>query len=210
MPVALSLGDIVEVRLTSTGVNDRAVNVLHGVIEAPVGVSLTLQELADQINAAFVALLPPCMSVHATFRGVTASRVFPLPRSVSAVSSAAGTAGAVAGDPLPAQCSGVIAKKTVLAGKHFRGRFYVPYPAESQSGADGQPNAGYVALLDLLKVQLTGTVPYNVGANALDFTNVVLRRDLPLGLAATNKVDATVSRILWGTQRRRGGFASHN
>ena len=151
------------------------------------------------------------MVTNAQYRGLGVRKIWPHPLTVEAVSTFAGGAGNVAGDPLPFQVAGIATKKTNLPGKSFRGRVYLPFPSEASNDVDGNPTMGYGTLAQtfLAAVQLSyiisATPPAPPGDNA-SFTPCVWSRKLLQGTFTI----AHAFKDKWATQRRRGDFGKPN
>lgn len=126
------------------------------------------------------------------------------PGTVATQDSVAGAvAGSNAGDPLPAQCALVFTLATLVKGRSYRGRFYLPGVTEDEVTA-GTLNGASVTSFTTIGTQL-GAVFGPSGSNA-NWQLVVISRYLngvkratPVGTAVTTIVLDPVIR----TQRRR-------
>jgi len=145
------------------------------------------------------------MTATGEFRGAQAQKVFPLPKGATfnASDPAAGTRST---EPLPPQTCGVISLKTALAGRHFRGRIYLPFPAENDNGVTHIPSATYITNASTLMTGIFVTTGV-VGATGTTNMKPVIFNRLTGG--TTDVVSGRV-REGWGTQRRRSYFGQHN
>jgi hypothetical protein len=167
----------------------------------------TIHDFSVRLADLFSTLYPACLSENAEFRGVGV-RPWTAPITYAYDFAVSGEAGTIAGDSLPSQVSGVIALKTGLSGRHYRGRSYIPFPGESVSNIGGRPDATYLTALQLLADQLATNTPVDP---------VFVTDDTDMFPAILNRVGATTQPVVqgiarngWGTQRRRGAFGQTN
>jgi hypothetical protein len=203
----MAVNDIWEVKFFSSASDQLAVNVLHFIVQAQVGQDPTGQEVADHFSNSYGGQLAALMYQGATFRGVTAQRIRPLPKLLTEISTLNSGAGSSGLNPLPRQVSGIITKRTALSGRAFRGRIYVPFPATTENGTDQLPVAGYITRLDTFANALITpqTVP-TAGPNNATLQMTIFHQ----GPGGDQPVIAWVSRPRWGTQRRRGAYGAPN
>ena len=200
--MALAANDVIEAKIFLTTTGEVAINALHYRVNAVVGASLTEQQVVDLLFTRFSTGYPPLVSSAAFYAGMTVQKIRPLPVGAAQFSSAAPVAGTVAGDLMPRQVSGIITKRSVLAGRANRGRMYVAYPSESDNGTGGAPSAGYITRLATLAGQAFVNFTLTSGANSVDLVPVVYHRIL----GTSNDVTTSLSRNYWATQRRRNNF----
>jgi hypothetical protein len=79
--------------------------------------------------------------------GLIYQRIWPTPVLDRANTSHAPVTGTVEEDMLPSQCCGAISLRTGLAGRKFRGRKYIPFPARTMDVGAGTPTVAALALL---------------------------------------------------------------
>ena len=117
--------------------------------------------------------------------------------------------GTITGSITPSQVSGIGTWQTLQAGRGYRGRSYVPFPAASDVDTDYTPKAAYVTRLLTLLTDMFGTMSANpfVGALGQAVINPVLYHRATGGF--TN-VTNFVARKRWATQRRRGDYGRIN
>lgn len=120
-----------------------------------------------------------------------------------------GTAGAT---PLPGQISGIYTVQTGFAGRGFRGRVYVPFPATAGSTTTAPPlmtGAYQTQLQDLANVCVGNQTVAAGGATYAIVYGLVHSKPLALKgvfIAST----AAKFGLNWATQRRRGDFGRLN
>lgn len=199
-------GDILEARFVCFVPNQVGINVRHygvsGVIGAPTGV-----DVADYLDGVFESFYKSCISSQATYRGCGVKRLLAVP-SAEDIGIANAGIGTGAGDLLPKQTCGLITLRTGLPGRGFRGRVYVPFPAEDDNDTDSTPTAAYITLLTAFGTQLKTVLPMviSVGVTEATLTPLVYHRLLGLGTAITQGTP----RDRWASQRRRGDFGAMN
>lgn len=203
MANALADLDILTVRLVAAAGNQVSYNILTyevnssslgGIEDTDVGPALDLVLSAPMVNV---------LCDQATYRGLDIRRRLPTQTAPLATTTSQGPGGIV-GSLMPRQTCGVIGKGTGLGGRRFRGRSYIPFPAEESGDVDGTPEAAYVTLLQTLAdaiaqaVNVTGAV---TGGSAV-LVPVLFHDALGTNTPITN----CVARPKWGTQRRRGSY----
>lgn len=201
----MAINDIVQIRHYCVKGDQLAINVTNWKVTAEVTGGATLQDMAETFADLGETNYPPLLDSSALYRGAQAQKIFPLPKSASAVFSKT-TAGLVGGNDLPSQVSGIISLRSSLAGRHNRGRIYIPFPSDGSNTAAGHPNAGYVTNLQafMTAVFVVQTV---VGAGGTTTLKPVI-----LNRTANTTVDIVAGRVKdrWATQRRRGDFGQKN
>lgn len=200
-------GDIVRLTTFCQQGTQAGINVYHGVVTRTLTGGADLSEILAVWNTEMAAVLKPCLNNQASFKGGAIQNVWPLPVGgvvYSGSSAGAGTGGATA---LPQQVSGIITWGTILAGRRYRGRSYIPFPSTAQNDTDDTPTAAYVTLLNAIGTRIkTGiTVVGAAGNSKVSFE--VYRRTLPNDSALIMNY---VSRKKWATQRRRGNYGQPN
>lgn len=207
MATNLVSNDLLEMRIVCATADQVSVNVLHYQARQVTG-TVTDQEAADHVEQGVDLLYQSLLSVHATYRGVSAQRIFPLPKTVPAVAQNP-LVGTHVGDLLPKQVSAVVTKQTRFAGRKYRGRIYIPFPSESANDTDSTPTAAYLATVEQLAAFLLQPIPVaGAGGGGATLTPILLHRD-PV---APTFDDITTWRVndKWGNQRRRGAYGQQN
>ncbi len=132
MPDPVAVNDILRIKTFCFQPPQVGINIRFAIVTSVVGVINTADVAAvydGLVQGPYKALL----SNPSTYVGVNCQRIFPGTPTFPAgtqVSAGVGTAGATA---LPAQVSGIITTQTGLAGRKFRGRSYIPFPATADS-----------------------------------------------------------------------------
>lgn len=201
-----NLNDVYEVRIICTLGIQTSINVRHYVCTVLNGLGPTDAQIASAMDTTFNVDFKSLLSVQATYRGVGVRRIKPLPVLVETSTIANLGVGTVLGDALPSQTCGVIKLGTAVAGKSYRGRIYVPFPSETDSGAQGDPNAGYLTNLGLLANTCLLQVTAGTAPNNAVFDPVIHSKKLGLDTF----LSSSFARLSWGTQRKRGGFGRPN
>lgn len=200
----LAVGDLYQARLYVTMQEQTGIIVRHYRISDITG-GPTDADLADAVDAKVSVTLKDCLVQLASYRGVGVQRINPLPKTVEVFNTMGQGVGTQAGEPLPKQVCAVITLRTQFAGPRYRGRAFVPFPAEADNGADAKPTAAMLARLVLFADKLDDAlvVPPLGGGAAIP---VVYSRKFG---TREDILQASV-RSRWGTQRRRGDFGATN
>ena len=185
-------------------------NVLHYVISASAGAGVGLLDVANALFALKAPVYGPVIANAAQFSSVTCTSIFPLPRSLSVKSTTAPVVGTGGIGLLPEQVSGIVKKRTLVGGRHGRGRAYIPFPADIDNSATGRPTVAYVTALATLALEMLTPVLVTVGAATVLLDPCIVNRSVPISLAATTPVLDTNAEASWATQRRRGNFGRPN
>lgn len=166
----------------------------------------TDQQLVDSFSTGFSAFYKPCLAPACRYYGAMLNRVSPGATTSTVFSGNGRGVGTATGDNLPRQTSGIITLKTAFAGRRYRGRVYIPFPAEADNDAVGNPTAGYVTRLGLLAAQYAGPLVHSIGGGTVVTSLLVRSRKFGLW----TPVIATIARVVWATQRRRGSYGRTN
>lgn len=191
--------DIVEVKAFCSLGPQQGINVLHYRCSAIGGAGLTDQDLCTTMSAIVAPLYKAYLPTAARYEGLRLQLVWPPPVPVAVTSFSGNGAGGIATDPLPSQATMLSRKNTSLAGRRNRGRIYLPFWCESQSGTDGKPSAAAITLAGTLLAQLLTTQAYAIGGDSVTLVPVLWRRGGPDYQAITS----FTTRNAWATQRRR-------
>jgi hypothetical protein len=203
----MPVGDIIEARVITVQGPQMGVNVRHFRIDSVTGGEPSLSNIATQIEGAYAPGIRALMVSTATFRGVGARRIFPLPRSNEFISTASAGSGTVGGDALPFQTSGLITLRTALGSRRGRGRMYVAFPAEADNAGQGLPSSGYTANLAGLAIVVESSQTVTGTAGSLVIVPGIFHR---IGAPNFDPLVAAIPRLAWATQRRRGTFGRPN
>lgn len=207
--------DIFEVTFHNHTANQRGLVRRYYEARNVTGNGPTDAEIGIRFDTAFPPLFKALMATTAFYRGVKIAKVFPGQRQRGFTNTTSAGAGTAVGDLLPTQCRGIITLRTALAGPGFRGRAYIPFPAEADNAANGVPTAGYVTRLTTMGAQLI-LAQNAVGAAGNQANLIPIIWHLPKGLPnePANRdaydLNEAVSRTKWATQRRSGEYGRIN
>lgn len=196
----LLLNDVVKVTFFNKQGSQVSQNVVHFIVDAVTGTP-TEQGVADDLSTVWSSLYADLMTDKAEYRGLRLQRVGLMPTQGVLTTSGVG-AGTLAGDALPPQTAGLIRKLTDTVGRTGRGRFYIPFPAEASSDANGRPNVSYQTSMAAFVTKLTTTTTYGPFGNNADLTPCLFK--ITLGIGTVKRITSAVRRADWATQRRRG------
>jgi len=202
------VGDILKVRAVCATLNTAqiAVNVRHYRVSGIAGTGVTQQAITDAINTAWAPLYKPLLAANAQYRGIGVQKIFPVPPTAETINASLNGVGTAAGDMLPTQTCGLLQLRTTFAGPYYRGRVYLPFPAEGDSDANGAPTAGYVVNALALATQMKLTFAVTVGANQNTMIPIIWHR----ATLAYSDITVINGIFRWATQRRRGTFGQTN
>lgn len=204
----LTIPSTVQVRLFWGNAGHQSTNTTHGTITAGTSVDVTMANniLAALVSLEVSSLLHNEFSAQGGIQGV-GLRDLRAVDFAEIISTGPGAVGTSPDDSMPPQIASVISLKTSKAGKHNRGRMYIPGWAEGASATNGQMtiaafnalqafadglNAAYLAGLVTLGVAQRPV--YNVDDCTITVPGI------------TNAVtQAVVRNTFWDTQRKRAG-----
>ncbi len=124
----MAIGDIIETVITWENITrkDRYVNVLHWRCKTEISSPAMEIDAAEGLLTKTLNGVLPSMANTFTILNVLAQRVAPEPRTAGFVAIApANSNGGQAGQALPPSTALVIRKRTIFAGRRFRGRVFV-------------------------------------------------------------------------------------
>jgi len=201
----MAVNDVVQIRFITKLDDQISINVVNFKVTAEATGGATMQEIANLMSSRGQSIYPDVMTASGEYRGAQAQKVFPLPKGAT-FSSSDPAAGTRSTEPLPPQTCGVISLKTALAGRHFRGRIYLPFPAENDNGVTHIPSVTYLANANTLMTSIFVTTVVVGAAGSTTMKPVIFNR------ATGGTTDVTSGRVRegWGTQRRRSYFGQHN
>jgi hypothetical protein len=197
---------IYQLRSYCTFGEQTAINITHW------RVPLIGAPLIDTANIALIAdgLLAPhykgLLAKEASYHGADCATIWPA--ATQPLTSVTGLGiGTAIGGILPGQTSGLIRFRGLRAGRHGRGRMYVPFPAVGDCGLTGAPMARYMTALNSMAIVLLDGIQSTSSPGAAGH--------LKLGLwDKTGKVFDQVWQVAapaaFATQRRRGHFGRLN
>lgn len=203
--IMANINDLYKGRIVAAQTNQIGVMVRHYLVSAKAGTGATDQQIANALDAAVAAPLKALMASTVTYRGAAVQRIIPAPPLVEVFSVTGNGPGTATGDPLPSQVSGIISWRTANAGPFYRGRNYIPFPAEGDNDVDGKPTAGYSTRCGTL---LNALVSFVAGSGGN--TNTMLAVIYHRVSASYSLITAGFTQFRWATQRRRGIFGQAN
>jgi len=216
MATAIDPGDLLRVRIWFQSGDQAAVNTVYYVCATVSGNPTTDLNVAQQMDAFVAPSYKVLIADTATYRGVQVSIVRTPPRATQQAFAQAGvgTAGAVG---MPRQVSGLLKFNTTDAGRAFRGRLYIPFPATASAATDGLPSSTYLTDLASLAslYQSIGSFDNDL-VTPTGFITVaqVIVHTVPKGGVppppAPSPVIAWTPAEVFATQRRRGSFGRPN
>lgn len=205
----LAVGDVIQVINVTRTTDQIGLNVFHYKVSVTPG-TISLGTMVTALEAfGFGTAVRDLLSASAEYRGILSRRIFPT-LSLQFGSTTDQGVGAVAGDLLPRQVSGLIKKLPAVAGKGKSGRFYIPFPGEADNAAASVPTAGYVTRLDTLRGMLINSLTGATWAADPCIVHRATKAPAPVTPFATWGITAMTSATLWATQRRRGSYGRTN
>lgn len=214
MPFALLSNDIVEVTVLTKFDEQVGINRWFLNYSSTSGTAVD-EDVANALEPPINLLYNALLSASANFGGIGVRiwRAFIVQTNPFYVVSAVAP-GAVAGDPLPGQVSGLIKKVSNLPGKKAYGRAYIPFPSEADNSNLGRPSAGYVTRLQALAGYMEAPGAF-VGPNGLfALTGRHKWRTNPDSPPPANYAFAPVTQFVareaWATMRSRGDYGAAN
>lgn len=206
MPRVLTLDNIVEAAYTMYFRSQLGINVCHYRV-ANVTASPTDQDAANALDAIAAPLYQQLLPQAVTYHGVRLRVAKVLPAPMAVTTSLLAGPGTIASDVMSLQTCGMVTKRTVLAGRAYRGRMYIPFPPETRNDPTGVPSAAYVADLATLATAICLSVtPVAGGGGTCDLIPVLYHR----GTASSTDLSTIVARRKWATQRRRSDYGKPN
>lgn len=204
----LAVGDIWQLRVVCKLADQMAINTTYWFIDNPGVPARNDAQFAIACDSQFAGPYKGVMAPAAAYVQCQVQRVDPLPPTVPAIGAAGAGAGTRTGDPLPRQSCGVITWLTNFAGRAYRGRIYLPFPAEGDNDADSTPVAAYLTQATALANAYNNFVAFTSGGVTASFHQVLVHH-ASQPIAPTPVTNYRVN-DKWGTQRRRGSYGRQN
>jgi len=147
-----------------------AINDTHWIVVGEVGTGATGTEIAIAVDTAQAALYKAAMANIFTYWGVTAQKVYPLPRGVQRPTIASRGVGSRTDPPLPPQVAGLITFKSLnpAAGAGDRRRIYYSGMDINAMNTDGTMEATYIGRMEDLAGALAVTLTAGSSPNTSD------------------------------------------
>lgn len=151
---------IYEIRPIMRQGGQTALNALHYKFTSLGAITATEADAASSFGNTFGDLIRALMTTTANYAGCEIQRISPT-RGDPVFSNDQAGAGTVAGDPMSPFTAGRIKKRTGVASRRARGRFYAAFPGEADNAVPGTPTAGYLTRLDALANFLETSIDLN-------------------------------------------------
>lgn len=217
MASTLTVGDVLRVQGICTMGVQTALNTAHYVVSNVTGGGLTDTQLAVEFDQLVSGPYKAWLPTQAAYFGVLVQRIFPVPQYAHQIGNAGAGPGTGGGGALPGEVSGLAALRTNFAGRAFRGRLFIPFPAGNSVAAGPIPLALSPAALTLMGEivgNLAQSVTFAVGGASISLTCVVFHRKAnKAGTTTPNGVTPITSfalETLLADQRRRSARGRAN
>lgn len=210
----MAMGDVYRVRTICYTATQIAINSTYWLSTNSTGAGALPADIATAFDTLFAPVYKNWMSSAAKWRGVDVQKQV-TPRPVPEFQIVNDAAGNGSANMLPTQVSGVIGWKTLIAGRHNRGRIYPGFVDALFADAAGSLTAGGVAVLAPIAAAY-GTQPVvtTVAPAGTDTFRLCVRSVTvavpPPNLVAYTPVVTGIPRTRFATQRRRGQFGRTN
>lgn len=217
MPSTLALGDKIKVRAWVKDVDQAAVNTITYLCTGGNTGGVTDQDVASSLQVNWNPFYVGLINNNAEWRGVQCylEPATPGPTRAPVFDNSnplVGTAGAVAA---PRQTCGLIQFGTTNAGRQYRGRIYLPFPATADVALNGAPSASYGTRLNAFATFLQNTFFLTdvSGTKFIPCIQVLVHGPFgkpPQPGPLPSPIIQWSSSNRWATQRRRGAFGRLN
>jgi hypothetical protein len=206
MPTSLIPTDVLEIRVyTKGGTNQEGLNVLHYRVVSVGSTPSTDADIASGISAVLAPRYKPMMYSTSAYDGVQVSIVSRTPRPVTQVYNSDAGPGTGGTGQMPPQTCGLISWRTLLGGRAFRGRTYIPFPSSDMNSATGFPTTGYATLTINLANAILGYAGTSIAGRTATLAPVIWHK---LTRTTTDIWNAFLGEK-WATQRRRSEYGKN-
>jgi hypothetical protein len=200
-------GDVIIMKTFCWRAPQLGLNIRHWKIISSTGGGVAMQFIADSIDALMGPLLRSLLHNSASYKGLTLqTTLVNEPDPLEYFAKAGEGAGVTVGQALPPQICGLLSLRTRVVGRAQRGRMYVPFPGEDDSGQNGGPNLDYIDRLVTLGQFLTSSLNISTGTGLVNLEPVIYHRKD----GTVTILNKSLARSSWATQRRRGDFGRVN
>jgi hypothetical protein len=203
-----NVGDILQAKTYTYFQGQLGITSVHYRVTAAAGTE-TSQLVVAEYDTFQATQYKALITNAALYRGVTLQKIKTTIESlaISITNSGVGTGGATAG---PTQVAGLITKRSNLAGRHGRGRVYIPFPDASAFGAlTSQPTGAYLTALANLAAKMFVN-PYTFFTAPLLQLEPIIANPTVLIVGSWPVITTTTQQPKWATQRRRGDYGRLN
>lgn len=203
--ISFSVGDIVQMRVTSYAAPQVGFNILHWRVTTATGAPDDVLFRSIFTTAALSSAYRAILTTYAAYRGYDFQRISPT-ISANVVDTGSQGAGTTAVPTAPLAMAGIITKKTFIPGRRGRGRLYFPFFSASNIGNDGTPVFGWAAQLDSVAAILLAPQSATSGGNTIGIQPILWAKRT----STFTNVTSWLSREKFGTQHRRGDYGTPN
>jgi len=154
----MAIGDIYAIQIVQEYQSSVMLNVLH--YETTVQGSGDVASLASEIVSNVIPALKALQTNELEHTFVVAQKIWPLPVNLAHATSTGAGVGGIATAGSPAEVAAVITKETALAGRAFRGRFFITGIPQSRT-VGGKVTSTMLTAMDTLALALQGSQVLN-------------------------------------------------
>lgn len=200
-----AVGDVYEMTTICRYGGQNGLNKTHWKVTFIIG-SPEEPSTASGMNAMFQTQYTDYLSDQCKYVGLTWQKIHPLPVADlnPVLANATGSRESQVG--LPTQVSGILTKRTGVAGRANRGRIYLPFWQESDNSSASRPEAAAITLMAGIAGTFETTHVLAVTGGSITLQPVIWRR----GPRTTIAVTSVSPRLYWATQRRRSFVREHD
>jgi hypothetical protein len=206
MPYVDTTGDVVRTSSFFSYANGQVQETVWHWALAAAGAADTRAALASHIATIWATRYTNEIDTTTIFKGITVHMAKSVAKWAPVMHSA-NNAGNNTTHNLPTQVRGLLSLKTDMAGHAYRGRSYLPTPAQDRNSIDGHPSTTHITACQQLANDLL--VPYVTAGST--WVLVVFHRKPTADIgAAYSNVAAASMQGKWATQRRGGDYGRLN
>lgn len=200
-------GDIMLATLACFNTNQVGLNNTHWLALSHTGVGADDEDLALYLDTTLAPMYKLYLGAQASWYGVRVQKQLPLPKPVAAISAGFIGPGTGSAATLPGQAAAVMTKRTLLAGRAYRGRIYLPFAAQAMNNATtNKPEPAAMALFNAIGTALAGNITVGTVPNQTVLQPVLFHRRT----GTTTPLQEMTAAGAWGTQKRRGNYGRPN
>jgi len=211
MATVLAVDKLLQLKVECKTVTQLGINLYYWRVSSILLGLPTDQDAADIFDQVVGPAYIDVLSAHANYAACKVQILQPPPMPTEVGASVNAGAGNRTGDLMPTNVAGIITKKTGFAGRAYRGRAYIPFPAEDDNGIDGLPVAGYLGNLGALAAIVFSDFTFTSVDTLRSATlTPVLRHDKAVAIPGTNPITSYRVNAKWANQHRRGDYGRPN
>lgn len=172
------------------------------------------QDCATTLDGIIAPFIKAVMGAAVTYNGMQVRIISRVPQPAAVASTAGTGVGTVGGGLLPLQTRGFWSRRTNTSGRAFRGRVYIPFPAQNDN-TGGVPSGAYQTRLIALAnaIEPFAGIAVTGGGGAATLVPTIFHRARPGPPPVPASETVITSRLFpikWATQRRSGSFGRPN